>query len=246
MSRMAISLDGVGLGFPRGRRLFTDRFWALDSVDLRLDHGDKLGVIGRNGAGKSTLLRVLGGALIPDRGRIERDHGSVQLLALNLGFVPYLNGRDNAILSGLLQGLDRRSIDAKLDAIREYSGLEDFFEQPINTYSSGMTARLGFSVAMQLEPDVLLIDEILSVGDADFRIKSHQALSERFSGEHTVVLVSHNESTVRQLCNKTLWLEHGRTVMMGATDEVLAAYAKAGVDGKALDPAFADPGESLG
>ncbi len=246
MSRMAIQLEGVGLGFPRGRRIFTDRFWALDSVDVRLEHGDKLGVIGRNGAGKSTLLRVLGGALIPDRGKIHRDHGSVQLLALNLGFVPYLSGRDNAILSGLLQGLDRRSIDAKLEDIREYSGLEEFFEQPINTYSSGMAARLGFSVAMQLEPDVLLIDEVLSVGDNEFRLKSHKALSERFTGEHTVVLVSHSEATVRQLCNKALWLEHGRTVMMGETADVLAAYTKVGVDAAALNPAFADPSESLG
>jgi lipopolysaccharide transport system ATP-binding protein len=243
MPKTAITLESVGLAFPKGRRLTRERFWALDSVDLRLDFGDKLGVIGRNGAGKSTLLRVLAGALVPDRGRLRRNHGSVQLLAINLGFVHYLSGRDNAILSGLLQGLDRRTIQSRLPAIREFAGLEEFFEQPINTYSSGMVARLGFSVAMQLEPDVLLIDETLSVGDADFRQKSHDSLRQRFSGDHTVVLVSHNDATVKQLCNKVLWLEHGRTVMFGAAAEVLAAYAKAGVEQQSVDPAFTDPSE---
>lgn len=224
MGTPAISLAGVGVAFPMQRRVAGKRHWALDSVDLSLQHGDKLGVIGGNGAGKSTLLRVLAGALVPDRGRIERDHGAVQLLALNLGFVPYLSGRENAVLSGLLQGLDRRTVAARLDAIRDFAGLEEFFDQPISTYSSGMTSRLGFAVAMQLEPDILLIDETLSVGDADFRRKSSLALRERFVGDHTVVLVSHNDATIEQLCNKALWLDHGRTALYGSCDEVMAAY----------------------
>jgi lipopolysaccharide transport system ATP-binding protein len=245
MKNLAIELSGVGLGFPLQRRLLGKRFWALDHVDLRLEHGDKLGVLGRNGAGKSTLLRVLAGALLPDRGQITRDHGPVQLLAINLGFVHYLSGRDNAILSGLLQGLDRRAINSKLDAIREFSGLGDFFDRPINTYSSGMSARLGFSVAMQLEPDILLIDETLSVGDADFRKKSSAALRERFEGRHTIVLVSHNDETISSLCDKVIWLEQGRTVMFGPTEQVLDAYRRAATPKPAVSE-FVDPGETLG
>jgi lipopolysaccharide transport system ATP-binding protein len=147
-----------------------------------------------------------------------------QLLALNPGFVHYLSGRDNAVFGGLLQGLDRRAINARLDAIREFSGLGDFFDRPINTYSSGMLARLGFSLAMQLEPDILLIDETLSVGDSDFREKSSRALNERFQAAGTVVLVSHDESIVTALCDKVLWIEEGRTVMSGPTADVLEAY----------------------
>lgn len=239
MPQVAIELIGVGLAFPLSRRLGGRKHWALDCVDLKLNHGDKLGVIGRNGAGKSTLLRVLAGALVPDRGEVQRSHGSVQLLAINLGFVHYLSGRDNAILGGLLQGMDRRSIEARLTQIRDYSGLEEFFERPINTYSSGMVARLGFSVAMQLEPEVLLIDETLSVGDADFRKKSSDAIRERFREDSTVVLVSHNDETISKLCTRVIWLEHGRTVMYGPTEPVMEAYRASA--SQPADPIIADP-----
>jgi lipopolysaccharide transport system ATP-binding protein len=245
VGRLAINLEGVGLAFPLQRQLLGKRYWALEDVNLRLDHGDKLGVIGRNGAGKSTLLRVLAGALIPDRGRAIRDHGAVQLLAISLGFVPYLSGRENAILGGLLQGLTRRAINSKLEAIREFADIGEFFDQPISTYSSGMTSRLGFAVAVQLEPDVLLIDEILGVGDADFRRKSSAVLRERFSGDHTVVLVSHADATISELCNKVIWLEHGRTVMAGPTAEVMTAYRAAVAKPDAAEVAFADPSESI-
>lgn len=227
MSRTAIRLESVGVAFPLHRGFGARAHWALSDISLDLCHGDKLGVLGRNGAGKSTLLRVLSGAIVPDRGRIVRDHGRIQLLTLSLGFVPYLTGRDNAILSGLLQGLDRASIQAKLPAILEFSELGEFFDRPINTYSSGMTSRLGFSVAMQLEPDILLIDETLSVGDAAFRRKSSEALRQRFDGDHTVVLVSHNEKTVTELCSKLLWIEKGSTMMYGPAEQVLEAYRAA-------------------
>jgi lipopolysaccharide transport system ATP-binding protein len=226
-SRSAIKLRGVGVAYPLQRRMLGGSYWALDHVDLDLNHGDKLGIVGRNGAGKSTLLRVLSGALIPDRGQIERSHGTVQLLAISLGFISGLTGRDNAMLSGLLQGLRRAEIRARLDAIREFSELGEFFDRPLNTYSSGMVSRLGFAVAMQLEPDILLIDETLSVGDADFRAKSGDALLRKFSGDHTVVLVSHDEATMLKLCDRLLWIEHGRTVMLGNTKDVLAAYLAA-------------------
>ena len=235
MSKLAIELKGVGLAFPLQRRLLGNRHWALQDVSLRLDHGDKLGLIGRNGAGKSTLLRVLSGALIPDRGVVMRDHGSVQLLAINLGFVPHLSGRENAILSGLLQGLTKRQIEGKLDAIREFADIGTFFDQPISTYSSGMTSRLGFAVAVQLEPDVLLVDETLGVGDADFKKKSSAAIRQRFAGEHTVVLVSHSVGTIKELCNKVVWVEGGRTVMTGPAAEVIDAYHRAVKAVPALD-----------
>ena len=167
---------------------------------------------------------MIAGILAPDRGSVTRGPVSCQLLALALGFVPYLSGRDNAVLSGLLLGLRRREIVARLDAIREFSELGDFFEQPIASYSSGMNMRLAFSVAIQVEPDVLLIDEVLAVGDAEFQQKSGAALRARMGEGHTVVLVSHNEREIARLCDRVLWIEHGRSVLEGPRDEVFEAY----------------------
>lgn len=240
----AITLTGVGLAFPMQRRIAGRRHWALQDVDLSLGHGDKLGVIGGNGAGKSTLLKVLAGTLLPDKGRIQRDRSSVQLLAINLGFVGYLSGRENAILSGLLQGVPRKLMLAKLDEIREFADIGEFFDEPISTYSSGMRSRLGFAVAMLLQPDILLIDETLSVGDADFRKKSSEVLRQRFGEGHTVVLVSHSDHTIAQLCDRVIWLDHGRTVMAGPADQVLAAYRQSAGHAEAAQ-AFVDPTEQL-
>ena len=243
-SSASIVLEGVGVAFPLQRRIAGKRHWALQDVTLTLHRGDKLGVIGGNGAGKSTLLKVLAGTLLPDRGRITRDQSSVQLLAINLGFVGYLSGRENAILSGLLQGVPRKVMLSKLDEIRAFADIGEFFDQPITTYSSGMRSRLGFAVAMQLEPDILLIDETLSVGDADFRKRSSEVLKKRFGEGHTVVLVSHGDATIAQLCDKVIWLDHGRTVQFGPTDEVLAAYRASSASG-AVPTAFVDPSEQL-
>lgn len=224
MDQPLIELDKVGIAFSSQRRVGGGRFWALEEVSLSLRRGERLGVIGRNGAGKSTLLRVLAGILTPDRGTVTRKPISVQLLALALGFVPYLTGRDNAVLSGLMLGLRRRDIRQRLAAIKEFSELGDFFEQPIATYSSGMVMRLGFSVAIQVDPDVLLIDEVLSVGDAEFREKSGLALRERINDGRAVVLVSHDESQIASICDRVLWVEEGRSVMEGPRDDVFAAY----------------------
>ena len=219
-----IELDRAGVAFRAQRRLGGQRYWALEDVSLRLERGQRLGVIGRNGAGKSTLLRLIAGILEPDRGTVRREPVTCQLLALALGFVGHLSGRDNAILSGLLLGLSRRHIEARIDAIREFSELGDFFEQPIASYSSGMVMRLGFSVAIQVEPDVLLIDEVLAVGDAHFQEKSSRALHERMREGSTVVLVSHEESRLADFCDRLVWIEHGRSVMDGPFDDVIAAY----------------------
>ena len=224
MSEVLIELENVGVAFDKQRRVGADRFWALEDVSLTLRRGERLGVIGRNGAGKSTLLRVIAGILVPDRGRVRRAPVSCQLLSLTLGFVPHLSGRDNAVLSGLMLGLRRRDIVGRLPAIREFCELGDFFEQPIASYSSGMVMRLAFSVAIQIEPDVLLIDEVLAVGDAEFQEKSGQALRERMGEGHTVVLVSHQERQISALCDRVLWVEHGKSVLEGERDVVFEAY----------------------
>jgi lipopolysaccharide transport system ATP-binding protein len=224
MSEVLIELEHVGIAFDAQRRVGDSRFWALEDVSVSLRRGERLGVIGRNGAGKSTLLRVVAGILAPDRGRVKRAPVSCQLLSLALGFTPHLSGRDNAILSGLMLGLRRRDIVARLPAIREFCELGDFFEQPIAAYSSGMVMRLAFSVAIQIEPDVLLIDEVLAVGDAEFQEKSGAALRERMGEGHTVVLVSHDEKQIAELCDRVVWIEHGRSVLEGARDAVFEAY----------------------
>lgn len=224
MSDVLVELEHVGVAFAAQRRVGGDRFWALEDVSLTLRRGQRVGVIGRNGAGKSTLLRVLAGILEPDRGHVRRGPVSCQLLALALGFVPHLSGRDNAVLSGLMLGLRRRDIVARLPAIREFSELGAFFDEPIASYSAGMLMRLGFSVALQAEPDVLLIDEVLAVGDAEFQEKSGAALRERIHAGSAVVLVSHDEETIGALCDRVLWIEHGKSVMDGPRDEVFAAY----------------------
>jgi lipopolysaccharide transport system ATP-binding protein len=224
MNDVLIELENVGIAFDAQRRVGGNRFWALEDVSVSLRRGERLGVIGRNGAGKSTLLRVIAGILAPDRGRVRRAPVSCQLLSLALGFTPHLSGRDNAILSGLMLGLRRSDIVARLPAIREFCELGDFFEQPIAAYSSGMVMRLAFSVAIQVEPDVLLIDEVLAVGDAEFQEKSGMALRERMGEGHTVVLVSHDEQQIAAHCDRLLWIEHGKSVLEGGRDEVFEAY----------------------
>jgi len=224
MSDTIVSMENVGVAFNAQLRVGSPRFWALEDVSLSLARGERLGVIGGNGAGKSTLLRTVAGIIAPDRGRITRAPISYQLLSLTLGFMPHLSGRDNAILSGLMLGMRRREIMRRLPAILEFSELGDFFEQPISSYSTGMSMRLGFSVAMQVQPDVLLIDEVLAVGDAAFQEKSGAALRERIHGGATVVFVSHGDAQIRQVCNRAVWIEHGRSVMYGDVDAVLRAY----------------------
>jgi lipopolysaccharide transport system ATP-binding protein len=224
MGEILIELEHVGVAFSAQRRLSGGRFWALEDVSLQLRRGERLGVIGRNGAGKSTLLRVIAGILAPDRGTVRRAPVSCQLLSLALGFVPHLSGRDNAVLSGLMLGLRRREIVARLPGIREFSELGDFFEQPIAAYSAGMLMRLAFSVAIQVEPDVLLIDEVLAVGDAEFQQKSGAALRARMGEGHTVVLVSHDETQIAALCDRVVWIEHGRSLLEADRETAFAAY----------------------
>ena len=151
--------------YRRQRGIFGEKFWALKDVSFELYQGETLGILGRNGAGKSTLMRLMSGIIKPDQGELINHHNSTaSLLSLQLGFMGYLSGRENAILSGMLMGLTRREIEAKMDAIIDFSELGEFIDQPISTYSSGMSARLGFSVAFQTDPDILLVDEVMGVG----------------------------------------------------------------------------------
>ena len=197
----------------------------LDGVSLQLRQGETLGIVGRNGAGKTTMLRLMAGIFSPSSGSVIRRPGATcALLSLGLGFQDGLSGRDNALLAAMLQGSSRRQASARLEEIREFSELGESFDEPVKTYSSGMRARLGFTAALLTQVDILLIDEVLSVGDAAFRDKAQVAMKSRITSNQTVVFVSHAEGQVRSLCSRAVWIEEGRLLAEGAVDEVLAAY----------------------
>ncbi|MDM8560285.1 ABC transporter ATP-binding protein [Candidatus Parabeggiatoa sp. HSG14] len=219
-----LSLRNVGLFYKRKRGVFGEPFWALKDVSFDLYQGETLGIIGRNGVGKSTLLRLIAGIIKPSTGILINHGYHASLLSLQLGFIYYLSGRENAILSGMLMGMRKKDIKAKMDAIIEFSELGDFIDQPIAIYSSGMVARLGFSVAFQVNPDILLIDEVLGVGDAEFSQKSALAMQERIHSNKTIVLVSHHATVVQQLCSRVVWIEEGVSKAEGDTESVLQQY----------------------
>ncbi len=199
---------------------------ALKNIDLDIYRGEKLGIIGRNGSGKSTLMKILAGIIGPDSGSITiadpKPH--IQLLSLGVGLEGHLSGRENAVLNGLLLGKSRKHMLGRIDAIKDFSELGDFFEYPVNTYSTGMVARLCFAVAMESEPDVLLLDELLGVGDASFAKKSADAIKGRLSSDKTVVLISHNAEVINQLCNRAIWIDDGTTMEEGHTNTVSQKY----------------------
>ena len=186
--------------------------------------GETLGILGRNGSGKSTLLRIISGVILPNRGRLINHGASVSLLALQAGFDPNLNGWDNAILSGMLQGYSRREVEERLDEIREYSELGDFFFEPVRTYSSGMRARLGFSITTFISPDVLLIDEVLSVGDQHFKEKAERTMVEKIQSRQTIVLVTHSHHQITRLCDRAVLIDEGISFASGNPREVIAIY----------------------
>jgi lipopolysaccharide transport system ATP-binding protein len=227
-----ISLRQVALAYAnplaRLRRDTGHRIHALRDVSFDVREGDKLGIIGRNGCGKSTLMRLLARVYEPDTGEIVFSRPvHTQMLSLGVGFEGSLTGRENAVLNGMLLGKTRAHMLARLERIKEFSELGDFFEMPVATYSSGMVLRLGFSVAMETDPDVLLIDEVLGVGDASFAQKSQKALEARFSSSMTVIMISHDPNIIRALCSRAVWIEQGRTRMDGTSQEVSAAYQQA-------------------
>ena len=222
---VVLSLDEVGVYYHRRNSLWNrEKQWALRDVSFDVNNGETLGVIGNNGAGKSTLLRVLAGLLDPDEGSIRRTIRTASLLTINLGFLPELNGRDNAILSGMLMGLSRGQVLEKLDRMIEFSELGDAIDDPFRTYSAGMRARLGFGVALTVDPDVILVDEVLGVGDQRFRDKSTRAMKEKINSDKTVILVSHSQEMIRELCDRLIWIDRGTVAANGGVDEVLGLY----------------------
>lgn len=225
MTDKLISLTDVGVSYSSHRALKSaEKSWALNNIDLDLYRGETLGIIGRNGVGKSTLLKVLADIIEPDQGKVERQVCRSTLLSLRVGFLNHLDARENAIMAGMLLGLQRGEAEARIPDILEFAELDSMEKVPIGTYSTGMVARLGFSIAMQIDPDILLIDEMLAVGDAGFREKSAAALRERMKSDRTVVLVAHNEQVIRNLCNRVIWIENGRCKATGTADEIFSQY----------------------
>jgi ABC-type polysaccharide/polyol phosphate transport system ATPase subunit len=199
---------------------------AVKHVSFHVPHGSVLGIIGANGAGKSTLVRTIAGILPPTSGRVEVFGRVSTLLALGVGFNKDLTGRDNVRLGGLAAGLDPARLAEKYEDIVDFAELGDFMDMPMRTYSSGMYGRLAFSVAVNMDPDILIVDEALSVGDARFRRKSANKMKELCSQERTVVLVSHALQTVRDLCDQAIWMDHGLMQMWDEPDAVVDAYTE--------------------
>lgn len=225
MDRLLIRLNNVAVRYRRRRAFFRhDYYEALKDVSFDLFQGETLGIIGRNGAGKSTLLRILAGIITPDYGEVIHIARKVSLLSLQMGFDPELSGRDNALFGGMLLGYSRKEVERNLDAVWEFSGLDGFFKEPVRTYSTGMRARLGFSITNFMTPDVLLIDEVLGVGDAKFRQKAEKSMVEKLRSDQTVVLVSHAARQIENLCSRALWIEGGTVMKNGRPEDVVKSY----------------------
>ena len=209
-----------------GRRRFSEEFWALRNVSLEVYRGDAWGIVGENGAGKSTLLKLLCGVTLASEGRV-RSHGRVSaLLELGIGFHPEYTGRENLALSAALMGLDRDELDARLPAILEFADIGDFVDRPLKTYSSGMTVRLAFALATCVEPDVLVTDEVLAVGDEAFQKKCIRWVEAFLADGGTLLFCAHNTYQVKKLCGKAVWLERGRVRAQGAASHVVQEYAE--------------------
>lgn len=206
------------------RDLASEDFWALQKVSFAVEKGDVVGIVGHNGAGKSTLLKVISGIMKPTYGSVKVYGSIVPMLELGSGFDLELSGRENIYLNGAILGYSQKFLEEKYEKIVQFSELGDFIEAPLRTYSSGMLARLAFSVACIVEPEILIVDEILSVGDADFQEKSRARMMELMTGGTTVFFVSHSLKQIRQMCSKVVWLEHGQVQAIGKTEDVCDRY----------------------
>lgn len=209
----------------KGKIKYED-FWALQNVSFEVKKGEVLGIIGHNGAGKSTLLKVISGILKPTSGQIQVNGTVVPMLELGSGFDFDLTGRENIFLNGAILGYSEEFLKEKYEEIAEFCELGQFIDVPLRNYSSGMVMRLAFSVATVVNPDILIVDEILAVGDADFQAKSKKRMLELMGGGTTVLFVSHSLEQVREMCDRVLWLDHGEVRMLGRTKEVCDMYGK--------------------
>lgn len=213
--------------FLKGRGKKAEVFEAVKNVSFQVEKGDILGIIGKNGSGKSTMLRAIAGIFSPNSGTIDLHGNSVSLLSIGVGFQKELSGRENIVLSGMLLGFSEEQIQEKMEEIITFSELGDFIDKPVRTYSSGMYSKLAFSITAILETDIILIDEVLSVGDSRFKKKSYKKMKQLIMDkERTVAIVSHDMKTISKLCNKVLWINDGELIRYGDTEEVLQEYEK--------------------
>lgn len=208
-------------------KLAYEEFHALNDVSFEIKKGEVVGIVGNNGAGKSTLLKVISGILRPTKGSVELQGNVVPMLELGSGFDYDLTGRENVFLNGAILGYSESFLRSKYDEIVEFSELGEFIDIPVRNYSSGMVMRLAFSIASMVSPDILIVDEILAVGDAAFQEKSHARMMELMSHGTTVLLVSHSIDQIRSLCDRVIWLDHGNVMAIGETNEVCTRYVQA-------------------
>ncbi|MGL4987462.1 MAG: ABC transporter ATP-binding protein [Treponemataceae bacterium] len=206
------------------RELDYQEFQALQNVSFSIDQGEVVGIIGRNGAGKSTILKIIAGILGPTEGKVQVKGKIAPMLELGSGFDPDLSGAENIFLNGSILGFQKKFLEQKYNEIIEFSELGEFINNPVRTYSSGMVARLAFSIAVLVQPQIMIVDEILSVGDAEFQAKSLARMLELMNSGTTVIFVSHSLSQIKELCSRVIWLEKGLVKMIGNTEEVCAAY----------------------
>lgn len=239
---IAISVQDVSIRFNLGtekidnlkeaiiklikRNVHRDEFWALRDVNFELEKGDRLGVLGLNGAGKSTLLKAIAGVYKPTKGKVRRNGVIAPLLELGAGFDKEYTARENIYLYGAVLGYTKKFIDSKFDEIIEFAELQDFVDVPVKNYSSGMKSRLGFAVCTAVCPEILILDEVLSVGDANFKKKSEKRVTDMFENNTTVIFVSHSLEQVKRICNKALILDHGKMIAYGDIEEVSETYLK--------------------
>lgn len=240
MAKPVLKLDNVGMQFNLSsekvdslkeyfikflkKDIHFDEFWALKDISFEVQKGDRLGILGLNGAGKSTLLKVIAGVYNPTEGNVYRKGVIAPLIELGAGFDPQYTGSENIYLYGSVLGFSKKYIDEKYDEIVEFSGLEKFMNVPLKNYSSGMRSRLGFAIATAVEPDILILDEVLSVGDAKFRKKSENKVRSMFDKGITVLFVSHSIDQVLNICNKAILLEHGKIIASGSAKDVCKVY----------------------
>ena len=206
------------------REVHYSQFEALKHVSFHVERGEVVGLIGRNGAGKSTILKVISGILLPSEGSVSVKGNVVPMLELGSGFDFDMTGRENIFLNGAILGFSESFLKNRYDEILEFSGIEQFIDIPMRNYSSGMIARLAFSIATLVDPEILIVDEVLSVGDLAFQEKSHKRMMELMGGGTTVLFVSHDLAQIRKMCQHVVWLEHGQVVMFGEAQEVCQKY----------------------
>ena len=208
----------------RGRRSVHEDFWALRNISFDVPEGSTFGLIGSNGSGKSTLLKCLARIYYPDSGSITANGKIAALLEVGSGFHPELTGRENIFLNGSILGMSKKEVQAKFDSIVDFSGVEEFIDQPVKNYSSGMYVRLGFSVAIHVDPEILIVDEVLAVGDAEFQAKCRQKFIDFRHDGRTVILVSHSMETVKDMCDQVGWINKGHLESSGPAGPTIAAY----------------------